>query len=119
MREVSPSFRLSSCLSLPLLSAMAAFTENNPSKKIIPLREHTTALACGRVHTLRADLHGTTFAYDCRMRFQERALLASCKKSNNNSRDSTLPIPTHIFIHKHVLKSYDFFVTYTTVVSEL
>ena len=31
---------------------------------------------------LEADLDGTTFAYDCRMRFLECALLASCKKSH-------------------------------------
>ena len=31
---------------------------------------------------LKADLDGTTFAYDCRMRFLERVLLASCKKSH-------------------------------------
>ena len=31
---------------------------------------------------IEADLDGTTFAYDCRMRFLERALLASCKKSH-------------------------------------
>ena len=28
---------------------------------------------------LKADLHGTIFAYDCRMRFLERALLVSLK----------------------------------------
>ena len=33
-----------------------------------------------RVLLLKADLDGTTSAYDCRMRFLERALLTSCKK---------------------------------------
>ena len=32
--------------------------------------------------TFKADLDGTTFAYDCRMRFLERALLVSCRKSH-------------------------------------
>ena len=32
--------------------------------------------------SLNADLDGTTFAYNCRMRFLERALFASCKKSH-------------------------------------
>ena len=45
-------------------------------------------------YTLKSDLEGTTSAYDCRMRFLERALLASCKKIAHNSRHSTLPIPT-------------------------
>ena len=44
--------------------------------------------------SLKGDLDSTTFAYDCRMRFLERALLASCKKIAHNSRHSTLPIPT-------------------------
>ena len=44
--------------------------------------------------TVKADLDGTTFAYDCRMRFLECALLASYKKIAQNSRHSTLPIPT-------------------------
>ena len=43
---------------------------------------------------VKADLDGTTFAYDCRMRFLERVLLTSCKKIAHNSRHSTLPIPT-------------------------
>ena len=34
------------------------------------------------MYYLKADLDGTTFAYDCRMRFLERALLASCKTSH-------------------------------------
>ena len=34
------------------------------------------------VSFFKADLDGTTFAYNCRMRFLERALLASCKKSH-------------------------------------
>ena len=29
---------------------------------------------------MKADLDSTTFAYDCRMQFLARALLASCKK---------------------------------------
>ena len=45
-------------------------------------------------YTLKSDLEGTTSAYDCHMRFLERALLASCKKIAHNSRHSTLPIPT-------------------------
>ena len=32
--------------------------------------------------SVKADLDGTTFAYDSRMRFLERALLASYKKSH-------------------------------------
>ena len=42
-------------------------------------------LCCWELHRLqrlKADLDGTTFAYQCRMRFIERALLASCKKSH-------------------------------------
>ena len=31
------------------------------------------------------DLDSTTFAYDCRMRFLERALLASCERSHTTS----------------------------------
>ena len=32
--------------------------------------------------SVKADLDGTTFAYGCLMRFLERVLLASCKKSH-------------------------------------
>ena len=39
---------------------------------------------------LKADLDGTTIAYHCRMRFLERTLLASCKKTAHNTRHSTL-----------------------------
>ena len=60
---------------------------------------------------LKADLDGTTFAYDCRMRFLERTVLASCKKSH-----TTLVIQHCLYlpydcrrILKHVLKSYDIF----------
>ena len=45
-------------------------------------------------YTLESDLDGTTSAYDCRIRFLERALLASCKKIAHNSRHSTLLITT-------------------------
>ena len=31
---------------------------------------------------VKADLDSATFAYDCRMRFLEHALLSSCKKSH-------------------------------------
>ena len=60
---------------------------------------------CDKLYALilKANLDGTTFAYDCRMRFPECTLLASCKKITHNSCHSTLPIPT---IFK---KSYDIF----------
>ena len=54
--------------------------------------------------SLKIGLDGKT-AYDCRMRFLETELLASC-----NSRHSTLPICTIVEgFFKLVLKSYDIF----------
>ena len=49
------------------------------AQKLLPARRRDSL-------SLKADLDGTTFAYDCRMRFLERALLASCKKKAHNSR---------------------------------
>ena len=59
--------------------------------------------------SLKGDLDGTIFSYDCRMRFLERALLASCK---NRTQLSPLNIAFTYDcrrILKHVLKSYDIF----------
>ena len=58
---------------------------------------------------VKGDLDGTIFSYDCRMRFLERALLASCK---NRTQLSPLNIAFTYDcrrILKHVLKSYDIF----------
>ena len=55
------------------------------------------AVACAHLSyacSLKADLDDATFAYDRRMRFLERALLASCKKIVHSSRHLTLPLPT-------------------------
>ena len=58
---------------------------------------------------IKGDLDGAIFSYDCRMRFLERALLASCK---NRTQLSPLNIAFTYDcrrILKHVLKSYDIF----------
>ena len=59
---------------------------------------------------LKADLDGTTFSYDCRMRFLERVLLTSCKKSHTTLSSFKIAY-THDcrMILKHILKSYDIF----------
>ena len=59
--------------------------------------------------TLKADLDGTTFAYDCRTRFLERALLASCKNRTQLSLFNIAYTYDCRKILKHVLKSYDIF----------
>ena len=54
---------------------------------------------------VKGDLDGTIFSYDCRMRFLERALLASCK---NLTQLSPLNIAfTYDFKTCLNLKSYD------------
>ena len=58
---------------------------------------------------VKGDLDGTIFSYDWRMRFLERALLASSK---NRTQLSPLNIAFTYDcrrILKHVLKSYDIF----------
>ena len=58
---------------------------------------------------VKGDLDGTIFSYHCRMRFLERALLASCR---NRTQLSPLNIAFTYDcrrILKHVLKSYDIF----------
>ena len=55
---------------------------------------------CRRI--LKADLDGTTFAYDCRMRFIERALLASCKKLH-----TTLVIQYCLYLRLSICDIYD------------
>ena len=52
---------------------------------------------------------GTTVAYDCRMRFLERALLASCKSRTQLSSFNIAYTYDCRRILKHVLKSYDIF----------
>ena len=52
---------------------------------------------------VKGDLDGTIFSYDCRMRFLERALLASCKK---RTQLSPLNIAFTYDCHR-ILKSYD------------
>ena len=62
-----------------------------------------------RLAPVKGDLDGTSFSYDCRMRFLERALLASCK---NRTQLSPLNIAFTYDcrrILKHVSKSYDIF----------
>ena len=59
--------------------------------------------------SVKVDLDGTTFAYDCRMRFPERALLASCKKSHATPSHNIAYTYDCRTILKHVLKSYDIF----------
>ena len=59
--------------------------------------------------SIKGDLDGTIFSYDCRTRFLERALLASCK-----NRTQLLPLNIAFTydcrrILKLVLKSYDIF----------
>ena len=44
---------------------------------ILTTDAHNTKNVVRRI--LKGDLDGTIFSYDCRMRFLERALLASCK----------------------------------------
>ena len=66
-------------------------------------------LCCSSLHFLKGDLDGTILPTICRMRFLERALLASCK---NRTQLSPLNIAFTYDcrrILKHVLKSYDIF----------
>ena len=58
---------------------------------------------------LKGDLDGTIFSYDCRMRFLEPALLASCKNRTQLSPLNTAFTYDCRRILKHVLKSYDIF----------
>ena len=58
---------------------------------------------------VKADLDGTPFAYDCRVRFLERALLASCKNRTQLSSFNIAYTYDCRRILKHVLKSYDIF----------
>ena len=70
---------------------------------------------------LKADLDGTTVAYNCRMRLFSRVHAARIMQTiAHNSRHSTLPISTIVvgFLNMF-LNPTTSFVTYTTVVSEL
>ena len=87
------------------------------NEKITKSSKRFKVLEIASLKPVKADLDGTTFAYDCRMRFLERALLAFCKKSH-----TTLVIQHYLYLRlsqdfKRILRH--FFVTYTTVVSEL
>ena len=54
----------------------------SPGCNIRILWKKKTALWLCSAGILKADLDGTTFAYDCRMQFLERALLVTCKTSH-------------------------------------
>ena len=54
---------------------------------------------------MKGDLDGTIFSYDCRMRFLERALLASCK---NRTQLSPLNIAFTYDCRKGRFRRYDF-----------
>ena len=81
----------SSLLSHVMMSVRSAYTSHEPQMVIVMLTLRykgqivepglPVVLICWK-RNLKADLDGTTFAYDCRMRFLERALHASCKKSH-------------------------------------
>ena len=59
--------------------------------------------------SFKGDLNGTIFSYDCRMRFLERALLASCKNRTQLSPLNIAFTYDCCRILKHVFKSYDIF----------
>ena len=76
-----------------------ASSRNSPTLRVAWLGEGS----------LKADLHGTIFAYDCRMRFLERALLASWK---NRMRFAHYKIARRYDcrrVLKHVSKAHDIF----------
>ena len=59
------------------------------------------------VRELKADLHGTIFAYDCRMRFLWRALLASWKNRIRFLRYQIACRYDCRRVLKHVSKAHD------------
>ena len=57
--------------------------------------------------SVKADLHGTIFVYDCRMRFLERALLASWKNRIRFPRYKIARRYDCRRVLKHVSKAYN------------
>ena len=62
---------------------------------------------CAKENILKADLHGTIFAYDCHMRFLERALLVSWKNRTQLPRYQIACRYDCRRVLKHVSKAHD------------